>query len=130
MSVEDRVLQLENSFRTLTQLAVSASERSDQQLAWINQLGTAQAETETKLAALIDAQVRTEDALAALTVKVDALADKVDTLAGAQIRTEGALAALTVKVDALTDSQSRTDARLDRLAALVEQHITGGGEMQ
>jgi hypothetical protein len=96
MSVEDRVLQLEKSFQILTQLAVNASERSEQQLEWINQLGAAQVETESKLAALIDAQVRTEDALAAL----------------------------TVKVDALVDAQARADARLDRLAALLEQHVT------
>lgn len=112
MSVEDRVLQLEKSFQTLTQLAVSASERSDQQLAWINQLGTAQAETEVKLAALIDAQVRTEDALASLTAKVDRLADKVDALVNAQVETNARL--------------DRTDARLDRLAAMFEQHVTEG----
>ena len=74
---DGRTASLEKSFQALTQLAVSASERADQHGAWINQLGAAQAETEVKIAALADAQVRTEEALARLTLKVDNLTDLV-----------------------------------------------------
>ena len=74
---DGRIASLEKSFQALTQLAVSASERADQHGAWINQLGAAQAEADAKIAALADAQIRTEKALARLTLKVDNLTDLV-----------------------------------------------------
>jgi chromosome segregation ATPase len=67
---ETRTADLENSFQLLTELARNASERADTHDAWINQLGAgqaelraAQAESEHKIAALADAQIRTTDAL-------------------------------------------------------------------
>lgn len=81
---EARLSTLEQSFQTLVQLTVSASERDDQQMSWINQLGTAQAEATTKIAALTDAQIRTEDSLKQLATaqthtdrRLDALIDIV-----------------------------------------------------
>lgn len=130
MSVEERILNLEQIAGALAQLAQKADRRLDQGEARLAQvddrldklttlavrfderldaLAAAQENTERKLAALADAQIRTEDSLAALTMKMDAL---------------------TVKVDALTDSQSHTDARLDRLAALVERNLNGGDSQQ
>jgi chromosome segregation ATPase len=70
---------------------------------WINQLGTrmeelatAQANSEGKIAALVDAQIHTEDAVARL--------------AEAQRRTE--------------QTAAESNARLDRLAAVVEKLIS------
>ena len=93
MSTEDRVTELERSFITLTRLLESAGERAGTHESWINQLGRAQAETETKLAALVDAQIRSDDKIAAL--------------ADAQIKTESALRQLIARVDKLTDALER-----------------------
>ncbi len=125
MTTEERLLKLENAvatlsdlaakadarsgdmdkhFRMLTELTVSASERMDTQMDWINTLGAGQAELEVKVAALTDAQIRTEEALASL--------------AQAQKRTEEALTSLTGRVDQLT-------TRVDKLADTVERYIEG-----
>jgi chromosome segregation ATPase len=93
LSTEERVAQLESAFATLVQLVRDHGERFDTHLAWINQLGSAQANTEEKIAALVNAQIRTEEALTRL--------------AEAQARTERAVA--------------ETNARLDRLAEMVER---------
>jgi predicted nucleic acid-binding Zn-ribbon protein len=84
MSVEERVLRLENAYTTLAellahaesrtnvllQLARSADERLETQQGWINQLGEAQANSEKKIEALADAQIKTEAALAELSATV------------------------------------------------------------
>jgi uncharacterized phage infection (PIP) family protein YhgE len=82
---DERADNLENHFRVLTDLAVSANERMDTHTEWINTLGAAQANLiegqanlDAKVAALTDAQIRTEEALAALTLRVDKLADTVE----------------------------------------------------
>jgi outer membrane murein-binding lipoprotein Lpp len=69
-------------------------DRMDDHHGWINQLGsrmeelaTAQANTEQKIAALVDAQIHTEDAMTRL-------ATQMTELAAAQSRTEGKLDAL------------------------------------
>ena len=54
---------------------------------------------ETRMAELVEAQIRTEEALRALTVRVDHLETRMAELVEAQIRTEEALRALTVRVD-------------------------------
>lgn len=92
MSVEDRVLRLENAFATLSelaarsqsrtdtlvqltdtlvQLAVSASERADTHESWINELGEAQAK-------LAKAQERTEAALAETNERLNSLINVVE----------------------------------------------------
>ena len=91
MSVDERLARLEQAFATLVRLTESASERMDTQEGWINDLGRAQAETNEKLAALVDAQIRTEDALRRL--------------AESQVETNRAVAALTGRVDALAQDR-------------------------
>ena len=88
MSIDERVARLEQAFVTLTRLAESASERADQQEAWLNDLGRAQAETTENLAALVNAQIRTEDAMRRL--------------AESQAETNRAVSALAARVDALS----------------------------
>jgi chromosome segregation ATPase len=107
MSTEERLTELERSFVTLTHLLESASERADTHDGWINQLGKAQAElshaqaeTETKIAALVDAQVRTEDVVARLGRAVTQLVES-------QTRTDAQIAQLTGRVDKLTDTLER-----------------------
>jgi hypothetical protein len=91
MSVEDRVIQLESvvatlarlmekadaramrdaartdslerHFKMLTELAVRASERADDADAGLAEMRAAQANADVRIAALADAQIRTEDAL-------------------------------------------------------------------
>jgi peptidoglycan hydrolase CwlO-like protein len=97
MSTEDRVAQLESAFATLVQLTRSHGERFDTHMGWINQLGEAQAEltaaqanSEQKIAALVDAQIRTEDELRKL-----------------------------------AEQGAQANARLDRLAQMVERLMEG-----
>jgi chromosome segregation ATPase len=87
MSTEDRVAELENAFVTLTRLVQSHGERFDTHLEWINRLGAASADSEQKIAALVDAQIRTEDELRRLAeqsaqanARVDRLAEMVERL--------------------------------------------------
>lgn len=87
MSTEDRVAQLESAFATLVRLVQSHGERFDTHLAWINRLGEASADSEQKIAALVDAQIRTEDELRRLAeqgaqanARIDRLAEMVERL--------------------------------------------------
>jgi site-specific recombinase len=87
VSTEDRVAQLESAFATLVQLVRSHGERFDTHLGWINRLGEASADSEQKIAALVDAQIRTEDELRRLAeqsaqanARVDRLAEMVERL--------------------------------------------------
>jgi hypothetical protein len=87
VSTEDRVAQLESAFATLTQLVRNHGDRFDTHLAWINRLGEAQADSEQKIAALVDAQIRTEDELRRLAeagaqanARIDRLAEMVERL--------------------------------------------------
>ena len=63
---DERTAGLEESFKMLVELARNASERADQHETWINELGAAQANSEAKIAALTDAQIRTSEALVRL----------------------------------------------------------------
>jgi hypothetical protein len=64
--IEPRIKTVEEAMRTLTQLAVSASERADTHEQWINELGAAQVE-------LTKAQARTETALAETNERLNTL---------------------------------------------------------
>jgi chromosome segregation ATPase len=97
VSTDERVAQLESAFVTLTQLVRGHAEQLDTQRGWINELGTAQAkltaaqaDTEEKIAALVNAQIRTEDELRRL-----------------------------------AEQGAQADARLDRLAVMVERLMEG-----
>jgi polyhydroxyalkanoate synthesis regulator phasin len=81
LSTEDRVAQLESAFVTLTRLVQNHGERFDTHMAWINQLGEAQVNSEQKIAALIDAQIRTEAVVAATNERIDRLTELVQRLA-------------------------------------------------
>ncbi|MBA3804089.1 MAG: hypothetical protein H0X14_00010 [Acidobacteria bacterium] len=106
MSTDERVAQLESAFVTLTRLVQNHGERFDTHMGWINQLGAAQAE-------LTSAQANSEQKIAAL---VDA-----------QIHTEAVAAATNERIDRLVELVARTDAKIDRLAELVEK-LAGGAK--
>ncbi|HYY42486.1 MAG TPA: hypothetical protein VE775_07105 [Pyrinomonadaceae bacterium] len=71
--LQESTMRLQESFLVLVELASSQDEGQEQ-------LRAAQAESERKIAALADAHIRTEDALARLTGMVDNLATKVDVI--------------------------------------------------
>ncbi len=93
MTVEERVLRLENAFVQMTTMVRNLDERDETHAEWINLLGAAQANTEHKIAALTDAMIRVEDA---------------------QARTEDALVRLA-------DAQARTEKKLDALIDVVRE---------
>jgi vacuolar-type H+-ATPase subunit I/STV1 len=114
MSVEERVANLEQAFLALSHLAKRADERHESVAQSINLL--------TELIQRHDArfgEVQAEQSNA--DVRLAALAD-------AQIRTEEALRALTVKVDALTDAQQHTDERLKALIDIIQGERNGQAE--
>ncbi len=95
MSVPDDELKsfmsdVRESIKLLTQLSLRAYERMDA-------LEQAQANSESKIAALADAQ----------------------------IRTEGAMANLTEKMAQLAEAQAHTDQRLDALIDIVRERYNG-----
>jgi DNA anti-recombination protein RmuC len=104
---------IRESIRLLTQLTLRSHERLDE-------LQAAQTNSERKIAALADAQIRLEEAQANSERKIAALAD-------AQIRTEAAMANLTEKMAQLAASQAHTDQRLDALIDIVREGRNGKG---
>jgi uncharacterized protein YdgA (DUF945 family) len=97
MNTEERLVRLENAFVNLTRLVESLDERLNTQLSWINSLGEAQANSDAKIAALADAQIKTEDALVKL----------------AEAHTK------------LAESQAHADKRLDALIDIVREGRNG-----
>lgn len=109
---DERTSDLEEHFRMLTQLTVSASERADTHESWINSLGTrmeelaesqkglteAQKQTEARLSELAEAQKQTE---AHLSVLASVMAE----LGRAQTRTENAVANLNVRFEQYISSR-------------------------
>ncbi len=100
--LSDELLELP----TLARRLAEAQQRTEGQLAALTgrvaALAEAQQRTEARVAALAEAQQRTEA--------------RVAELAEAQARTERQLAALTGRVDALAEAQQRTEARVAELA--------------
>ncbi|OLE51785.1 MAG: hypothetical protein AUG51_21225 [Acidobacteria bacterium 13_1_20CM_3_53_8] len=106
MTVEERVLRLENAFATLAEMVTKEQTRTDvllqlvsdhdermvTQQDWINQLGHAQAESEAKIAALADSHIRLEEAHTRLEEAHARLEE-------AQARTEAAITRLTERLD-------------------------------
>jgi uncharacterized phage infection (PIP) family protein YhgE len=131
MSVEDRVLRLENAFATLSelaarsesrtdnlaqltetlvQLAVSASERADTHESWINTLGARTEEHESW---------------------INSLNARAEEFAAAQVELTKAQAELSKSQDELSKAQARTEAvvaetneRLNHLTEVVERYIS------
>jgi alanyl-tRNA synthetase len=123
MSANERLSQLEQTVKTLLELARSASEREDTHITWINTLGEAQADTEAKIAALVNAQIRTEEALVKLSETQSISDAKITALAIAQIRTEEVLVKLSetqsisdAKIAALAEAQAKTNEVMTKLA--------------
>jgi chromosome segregation ATPase len=135
MSTEDRVLRLENAFATLVELAAEQNRRmSDQQRRverieesfvalieltrshhdGIEELKAAQTDTERRIGALADAQIRSEERVTGLTDAMQRLTDAMQRLADAMQR--------------LADAQTHTDQRLDALIDIVRD--SRGGQSQ
>jgi len=81
-------------------------------------------DTNAKINALIDAQMRTEESLKKTDEAVNA---KIDALADAQIRTEGSIKQVgetfNAKINALVEAQGRTDEAVRNLAELVDRQL-------
>lgn len=119
MSVEERLLRLENAFATLAELQADQHRRVKgleesfvllttlvrSQNEGMDEVRAAAADADARIAALADAHIRTEDALARLTERMDGLAERVDRLGE--------------HVNQLTE-------RVDRIAAVVERHVGDG----
>jgi hypothetical protein len=101
------LLRLESSFNALVELARHADERADGHQAWINTLGEAQVESERRISALVDAQIRTEEK--------------------AQ-RTDEALRQLADAQRQLADSQRLTDKRLNALIEILTKARGSNGD--
>ncbi len=134
MNVEERLARVEQAFVTLTELAVRADERMDSHDRSFNELDTkiaaltdAQIKTEAVLAKLAETQERTDVRLAEMQERTDA---KLVKLAEAQERTDAALARLAQAQERTDAKLAETDARLNRLADIVERHISGGRDGQ
>jgi hypothetical protein len=96
--ISTRVINLEDAFVKLVQLTVSMDERMDTLL-------EAQANSEARIAALADAQIRTEQA---------------------QIKTEQALTRLAESQARTDEKLAETDERLNSLITVVERIISEG----
>jgi hypothetical protein len=94
-----RTARLEESLVVLIELSRSHNESIDELRSGQIELRAAQTESEQKIAALVDAQIRTEGAHAALADAHAASDQKIAALADAHIRTEDALARLAETVN-------------------------------
>ena len=121
MSVEDRVLRLESfaadvreHTRLLTEVIRRMDERDDRHETWIDELHAAQANSDAKIAALTDAQIRTGERIGAM-ADAQAHADaRIAALADAQIKTEGALVRMETAI-------TRNSGDINQLTELVRQ---------
>jgi len=111
---------------TLLQLVHDHDTRSETQMTWINSLGArmeelaaAQANADTKIAALADAQIRTEETIARINATQANADTKIVALADAQIRTEEAIARTNEALASLT-------GRVDHLSETIERYISEG----
>ena len=128
MTPEERLTRLEDAFDTIAQLSVETKSQTDILIelarnayehlgthgAWINQLGEAQANSEAKIAALADSQIRLEDSHIRLEESHLKLEEAHLKLEEAQARTEAAL-------KRLAESQAHGDRRLDALIDIVRK---------
>lgn len=97
-------------------------------------------DTNTKIDALVDSQIRTDDALKEMGLKIDSLVDsqirtdnglkevglKIDALVDSQIRTDNGLKEVGLKIDSLADSQILTAESLQNLIAVVDRYCRKG----
>ncbi|HUE81146.1 MAG TPA: hypothetical protein VMM84_03450 [Pyrinomonadaceae bacterium] len=76
-------------------------------------------DTNTKIGALVDSQIRTDDALKEMGLKIDSLVDS-------QIRTDNGLKEVGLKINSLVDSQILTAESLQKLIAVVDRYFRKG----
>ena len=83
-------------------------------------------DTNTKMNALVDAQIRTEEKINNLTDRIDGLTDaqlrtdeKIANLIDAQIRTED-------KINSLADAQMKTEENIRNLNSVVDRYFNEG----
>ena len=76
-------------------------------------------DTNTKIDALVDSQIRTDDSLKEMGLKIDSLVDS-------QIRTDNGLKEVGLKIDSLADSQILTAESLQNLIAIVDRYFRKG----
>ncbi len=121
--VRDALLAVMEEVESRTRAATESVTRSafDELTNVVKRFAEAQEFTAKSIQTLADAQVRTEERLAAFSQQVGSLAE-------AQIRNEQSLSALTERVDRLTqhverltEAQERTERQLEKLAQAQEQ---------
>ena len=137
--IERRVKNVEEAIQLLTEAALRADERADTHQEWLNQLGAGQSNLEVKLAALTDAQIRTEDALkgiresqahlieeqAGLAESQKRLTESQERLSEAQARLTEDMARLAKAQERLAESQAHSDKRLDALIDIISEGRDG-----
>ncbi|HEX8141454.1 MAG TPA: hypothetical protein VF553_02595 [Pyrinomonadaceae bacterium] len=147
MSIEDRVVSLEQAFLALSAMVKRADERQDTVGESINLLTkmiehheqrldgvhAEQSNADERIAALADAQIRTEGALKELSAIQSNADERIAALADAQIRTEASQSHADERIAALADAHIKTEEalaklteKLHRLADTVERHIKEG----
>jgi chromosome segregation ATPase len=119
-NIERRLTNVEEVILLLTQKALHMDDRADE-------FDTNLSNLTTKIEALTDAQIRTEDALARLSAAQERLAES-------QARTDEALARLSESqhrtdeaMARLAESQAHSDRRLDALIDIVRNGRNSGG---
>ncbi|HZG53062.1 MAG TPA: hypothetical protein VEZ40_13080 [Pyrinomonadaceae bacterium] len=104
--LEARVSDLEQYFKMLVEMLRRYDERLDE-------VRNEQSDADRRIAALADAQIRTEESQSRADARIAALAD-------AQIHTEAAQANANERIAALADAQIRSEDALARMSALVD----------
>ena len=99
--VDDRLDQFDDRLDKLLTLALSGDERLSQHQLWLNELGAAQANSEARIAALADAQIRLAESQAQAQARIDAALKE------------------------LAEAQAHTDRRLDALIDIISEDRNG-----
>jgi uncharacterized coiled-coil DUF342 family protein len=119
------VSSLEQSFQTLVELARSVDGRMSQHLAWINQLGEAQANSEARIAALANAQIRTDESLAKLAEAHAKIVESHTKIVESHTKLAESQTKLAESQTKLAEAQAHTDQRLDALIDIVRESRNG-----
>ncbi len=112
--MESRVKKVELKIKTIEEAILLLSQQTLIHSNWFDEIREAQANTDVKIAALVDAQIRNEDESKASRTNTDV---KIAALVDAQIRNE----------DEAKASRTNTDAKI---AALVDAQIRNEDELK
>ncbi len=110
--IVQRVKTVEEVIPVLTEMLLRTEERMDSFDGALNNLTT-------KVAALADAQIRTEDTMTRLAEAQARTDEALERMAEAQARTDEAL-------ERMAEAQAHTDQRLDALIDIVRSERNGG----